>query len=753
MTRTLRISVHFHDDRYHGSGDWPPSPARLFQALIAAVALPKLDTNKRDALKWLETLDAPTIAAPAAHNGQNVNLYVPNNDLDAKGGDIRRIAEVRRATKRIRPRLFDTATPLIYLWRFDGDDGHAKCICDIANGLYQLGRGVDMAWATGNLVDATKAEEQLHNYPGAIYRPSQSGKEFVLDCPVRRSLDSLEMRHQANAERFSRVNGNTQFASAPRPFFHPVAYNCPSTYRLFELRHTTERGAPFATWPLNETAALTQILRGSDGGNGQPESGAFARLVKHFKREVVEKILIGRNATEADKAQRVRIIPLPSIGHVHADPAIRRVLVEVPPNCPIQADDVAWSFTGLEITAPVIHEETGEVLTSPVELVGADDRSMLTHYGVEKECTARLWHSITPLALPERAARRRIDPNALNAEAASRLRGEPGAAAKTGSERAQEEAAAIRAVQAALRHAGVASKAFDIHVQREPFDRRGLRAETFAPGTRFPKERLWHVALRFERPVAGPLLLGDGRYLGLGLMAPPEANPNPPGVFAFHVVSGLKPAAVPEELTSALRRTIMALVQNEKGPRHVLEPFFTGHDSKDGSPLREGNHRHLSFATDLKRKRLLVIAPHALEHRTASKEEQGHLKLLDGVLSQLERLRAGPAGLLTLKPVYTKQDEDPLCRASQTWESVTPYRPNRHPKKTEDAEIFVKRDLLETVRPYTNEIPAIEILRMDHGPRGGLTARLRLRFQRRIQGPLLLGRDRHNGGGLFEAVG
>jgi len=97
MTRALLASVRFHDGRYHGVGDWPPSPARLFQGLVAAAALPGLNDTKRNALKWLETLSAPAIAAPAAYSGQNVNLFVPNNDLDAKGGDIRRIAEIRSA--------------------------------------------------------------------------------------------------------------------------------------------------------------------------------------------------------------------------------------------------------------------------------------------------------------------------------------------------------------------------------------------------------------------------------------------------------------------------------------------------------------------------------------------------------------------------------------------------------------------------------------------------------------------------------
>jgi hypothetical protein len=42
---------------------------------------------------------------------------VPNNDLDAVGGDPTRVGEIR-APKLTRPVLFDAAMPLIYAWTF-----------------------------------------------------------------------------------------------------------------------------------------------------------------------------------------------------------------------------------------------------------------------------------------------------------------------------------------------------------------------------------------------------------------------------------------------------------------------------------------------------------------------------------------------------------------------------------------------------------------------------------------------------------
>lgn len=72
----------------------------------------------------------------------------------------------------------------------------------------------------------------------------------------------------------------------------------------------------------------------------------------------------------------------------------------------------------------------------------------------------------------------------------------------------------------ALRHAGVRERVETIQVQREPFESNGERVEAFAPGTRFSHGRLWHVEIAFAEPVSGPLAIGDGRFLGLGVMAP-----------------------------------------------------------------------------------------------------------------------------------------------------------------------------------------------------------------------------------------
>ena len=189
ILRALLLFVRFHDGRYHGLDrsrrpEWPPSPARLFQALVSAAAqgqaLGKQDT---DALQWLEELSgeiseasAPVIAAPSVRNTRGFINYVPNNnDMAVRDGALQRIGKAN-TDKLIKPFLFDARVPLLYAWQFEQGDEHARTICAMAERLHQLGRGVDMAWALGEIVDSEKLEEKLREHIGAVWWPAKGGR-------------------------------------------------------------------------------------------------------------------------------------------------------------------------------------------------------------------------------------------------------------------------------------------------------------------------------------------------------------------------------------------------------------------------------------------------------------------------------------------------------------------------------------------------------------------------------------------------
>ncbi len=726
MPRILLISVRLHEGRYHGEGDNPPSPARLFQALVAGAGLNgPLGGKETDALDWLERLDPPVIAAPLLTGGQNFENFVPNNDLDAKGGDHRKIAGIR-TSKTIRPLLFDAGVPFLYAWTFETDEvnhRHADTICALAERLYQFGRGVDMAWASGEILDnEIEFERRLASYAGAVHRPLV-GDGRLLPCPRRGTLDSLMNRYEANAKRFRMNRAGRKvtqtFWQKPKARFAHIAYDSPPKRRIHELR---ERGpdAPFATWPLERAAELVEKLRDS----------AASRLRDALPAKIhdIERVLIGRKANGADDGpatQRIRIAPLPSIGHAHADHGIRRVLVEIPASGPLRVDDVNWAFAGIEIAG---------FDNKPLDVTPTGAEDMLKHYGVD-DCF-RVWRTVTPAALPESARRRRIDPERASQEV------------KGGAERSAEQQCAAVSVFHALRHARVRSRPEEIRVQREPFAAHGRRVEAFARDTRFAKERLWHVEIRFSEPVIGPLVIGDGRFLGLGLMAPVRQQTQ--GIHAFTIQAGLTAKAQPGDLVRALRRAVMARVQKALGDNRRLDPFFTGHEF-NGAAARSETHPHLSFLFDPTRKRLMVVAPHRIERRSPIKQEPKNLAILDKAMAGFRELSAGSAGRLTLVATPIDLDSDPLFAPSRIWASATPYQATRH-KKRAGATEALSADLRTECRRRGIPIARVTPLEMRGIPGVGLTAFMKLEFNAAVRGPLILGRSRHLGGGLFKGA-
>ena len=305
---------------------------------------------------------------------------------------------------------------------------------------------------------------------------------------------SLERRYEASAERFETVPSgrsvSQSFRQPPKAQFKRIAYDCPPSRRVFDLRDpdVAEKSVP---WPIHRTYTLCTTIRDQ----------AVQRLTGAIpsQRMQIDRWLVGRKpdgANGGSPQERIRLIPLPSIGHARSDFKIRRLLVEVPSGCPLRNNNIFWAFSGLRFEI----SGAGGILTP------SPDAGMEEHYIAERGATR--WRSITPVALPEGARRRRIEPSRRLVEAKGSL------------ERAEEQIRAANAVVNALRHADIVGRVEQVIVQREPFAGHGERAEHFAEGSRFPKQRLWHVELAFAEPCSGVMVIGDGQFCGFGIMAP-----------------------------------------------------------------------------------------------------------------------------------------------------------------------------------------------------------------------------------------
>jgi CRISPR-associated protein Csb2 len=713
----LLIEVHLVQPLWHGAGDWPPSPFRLFQALVAGAYGGRWagegDDARKDraaAFEWLERQNPPNIAFPPRNRVRRVTSFVPNNDLDSVGGDPTRVPDIR-AEKTLSPWRIENDGIFFYAWTFDQGTELASLVCSLAQRLYCFGRGLDGAWARAE-VHADVDVNRLLQGRGTVSCPggqSQTG----LRSPAPGSLDSLIRRHQAAAYRFrwDTVSRKFLFRQPPKPVYRTISYDAPGTRFYFDIREFTDLNR-FYPIPQTKIVSLTEEARES----------AARRMVEAMPecQPLVERFLTGRSAASDDLTRRVCIIPLPSIGHKQTSPSIRRIAVLIPPDCLIPIPDLEWAFSGL----PVFGFNKNTLTEAPAILVPITSPEMIEHYGFDRP--ARRWRSVTPVALPE-----------------------PVLFANRGSQRAESEARSAYNLAQACRHAAISPRPTGIRIQEEPFLLRGELARAYAPG-RF-EGRLRHVEIVFEQPVRGPLLIGDGRFVGLGLMQP--VFERSPGLHVFGVKT-TQPLVVQNAapVLRAFRRAVMARAQNVIGPSRPLPLLFHGHDP-NGPPARGGSHAHLFFAAysssgGTQINRLAVIAPDFCDRNSKTAR---FWDILASAVDDLQVLVCGPKGEFRLAP--TSSDSDSVFGLSRVWRSVTPYQTTRHPKHAQSTPDFIASDIkAECVRRALPIPQIVEVIDIQEGRRGSLSARLTLSFKAAVRGPLLLGRGSHFGIGLFTTV-
>jgi len=491
--RALVIRVQLLSDCWHGTGDWPPSPFRLFQALICGAYGARWTAEdtvvaKDAAFRWLETLPAPLIGRPAKLTSDSVQYFVPNNDLDAVGNDPRRSGEIR-TPKKLRTAVLAAPATIAYAWRFSGDDVHAQQLVTLCERLHTFGRGLDAAFASARVVAGSELDDACME--GGLRRcePSDGpgGSATRLACPSPGSLESLKQRFRETGERLRNESAGAKvairFKQPSKALSRVVAYDVSPVTLVFELQELTEPGRLYP-YRLEVAARLAIAIRDL----------AFGRLSTAMGREAeLERAVLGRMSGPGEQRSRIRVIPLPSLGTPHTDPSIRRVVVQVPADCPVEASDIRWALAGQRV--PSLSSAQGES-AGAARLVESGGDAMLWKYGFVGEPCDR-WRTVTPAVLPVhlRSGRR------------------------TGSERSQFEDLAALSVADAVRHAGIPARVREVRCQREPYFTRGKPANEFARD-RFESGRLRHVELVLNEACQGPLIIGDGRWLGLGLLYP-----------------------------------------------------------------------------------------------------------------------------------------------------------------------------------------------------------------------------------------
>ena len=693
----LVVEVRFHDGRYHGVGEDFPSPARLFQALVAATSIGAAPPEEREALEWLEGLDPPTVGVPCFRPGTELTMFVPHNDADKMP------VEKIRAKKTQQPWFFDADTPLLYCWDIPHEDGkHAAGVCRAALGLYQFGRGIDQAYAQAQIVDDEAADVLFVRYPGDVFEPRSGEDAKVVSVPRKGSLDSLLRRFTETTKRIQADGNGILFVQAAKARFDRVSYGGAHRWLHFDL---LKEDGGFSPYPVDRAAHLVQQLR----------QAARSRLDAAFP-EMAARWVPMKEDPPSPTSDRLRFVPLPSRGHEHTNQSIRRVSVELPSS--MTSADADWLLSALAIDG--------------ARLARTSDAEMWDRYAA----TSTLWQTVTPVVLP--VARRRLEPTTRET--------------KGSEERQREEAEARQAVLTALRQAHVRGVPLQIDVQREPWEPRGKRVEDFAKDTRFEKERAWHVRIRFARDVAGPLVCGDGRFAGLGLMAPPlgtfgRTRTDDDDVVVLAIDAGLSEHASASGIADAFRRAIMGRMQEFLGSQSLPE-WVTGH-LRNGAPIRD-DRRRLRVAADLGRNRLLALIPRQANNSSSSGDFLEERKELLRAIQGMDTLRAGNGGRLLLHCGDIDQ-HDVLFSSARRWRTTNDYLVNRHDRDG-DARALIQKDVVVECQRRGLPRPDVEILSFEAVKGTGLFARIELTFAVEVSGPILLGRSRITGGGLMAAL-
>lgn len=545
-----------YDDRTRA--EWPPHPARFFSALVATWGddepLGESGRNERAAMEWLEQQPPPEILAdPIAGAGLRdvVPVFVPVNDVYqvaevdrakleaaeaelATSSDGKQRAKMERAVAKLRAN-FATAT--------------AKAIAVPAKFGKDVGAGLELL--------PEHRGKQPRTFPCATPATARFAFVWPEAAPPREHLAALErllsrlvrIGHSSSMVRADMISSERVaelrselivFRSDEHAgdlvirWVEPgqVARLC-SAYD--QHRETEPRVLParFVRYAQGEPRASSSVARGVFGH----DFIAFARrrgprlpitavvgLARQFRRalmstsdESIDPVLSGHDPDGAPtETPHLAIVPLPVVTGAHADGALVGVALVLPRDCDPEARRRIMRAIGrLEQAArldepedpPLVELRLGAAGVVHLQRIAWMERSWALD--ARSWCRpSRRWATATPIALDR-------NPGDLHDERVDRREEAFGHAANT--------------IAEAVGRIGLP----------EP-TRIDVTRSCVLPGTakpraypRYPIETsrtqrvLVHARLEFGEPIHGPVILGAGRYHGLGLCLPTDERRDP----------------------------------------------------------------------------------------------------------------------------------------------------------------------------------------------------------------------------------
>ena len=452
----IEISVQFLGGEFVAqtpgrTWEWPPHPARLIYALIAAWYDAGCQSAEGRALRWLESQKPPTVVASRDTPSETYEAWVPMNSVpnwNKKGGKRPTIpkSRVTRSSRHVGD------TPIGFVWDIDVPTGHENALRHLCRRCTRLGSAESLVAITLGL-----RRELL----GPAWRPCASGIMLRVAMPgivnaiagAETLLPGRVLPCDWRAYRWSHSRAPSRMITVAL-----VHGSCPVEHAP-GLAHRLRR--ELLTLSDAQGLPLLPILHGKEE-DGSP----LRRAHLHF-------------------------CPLPHVGFRHSTGAVLGVSLIVPPN----TEDSDRAYVERVIATWYQHGATLTMADGRLLTFGsADSRRTLADERWSR--AARVWQTVIPMELPRHVAKRRE----WNRDDWNRISKE---------------------IELACRQADLPVP-LDIEASNTPFAIGSPNARRVRGPHRRP---IVHARVLFPNPVEGPIVVGAGRHLGYGLMAPVEALP------------------------------------------------------------------------------------------------------------------------------------------------------------------------------------------------------------------------------------
>lgn len=535
---TGRFVAASHHDR--NTPEWPPHPARMFSALVATWAdADRPDQAERRALEWLEDQPPPSIHAPDATPRSEAIHFVPVNDArlfsqssydrradrieellrqiheaGIRGESAKRIRSLETMVKRqqmvsqmvesvgktpiksavnIMPpgwistadhirtgqaRVYPSVTPheprVSYVWPGDPPSETLGALDDLCARITRFGH-------SSSLVSCRVAAS--HPPPNHVPGPGP----IVLRGVRSGQLNALEReysKHQGSRPRalpFVSIRYQKVESTQGEPDIRP---DTAGEWLVMSFLPGSRK------YPTTRTVDIARALR---------------RAVFSYATHPIPEGLSGHRPEGAPSTRpHVAFLPLPWVGREHSDGRLMGAAISLPADLDQESRRELFRAVGRwEAAQDDLVLTFGRRGILRMKRVVGTTTLITLRQGLWSR-RSRRWLSATPIALP-------AHPGMLNSGSISA--------------RAKAWARAEQAVVDSCRHIGLPEPA-EVVVSLAPLIT-GARPAPAFPSFRQPGRggkpvvrRLVHAAVNFDQQVAGPIMLGAGRYLGLGLMRP-----------------------------------------------------------------------------------------------------------------------------------------------------------------------------------------------------------------------------------------